>query len=256
MWGESLATDLRPLREALAKVLHGDEATFLSRAQTLYNTLPALGEAIIGAKNSSAQLETILGTALAVGLAGTPDEISTLANGNSNHGYHGQFASGGGEIREFKVSTTPALRQVLGIESDHVYADAAALAKKHPEYFENSREAKAYVDFVFARPTHVMPGNEADHRLIVRTGETNDHKSVALEIEKKGGKYRVKSAHTLDDRQLVAKEGKFADQVVRLGVSRVNPHDRETPSRRLSAPHDVPSAMIKPKADKGEIQPK
>jgi len=75
LFGAALAEDLQPLRDALARVLHGDEAGFMDRAQTLYNALPSLGELIIPAKKSSAQLETILGTALAVGLAGNIKEI-------------------------------------------------------------------------------------------------------------------------------------------------------------------------------------
>lgn len=75
LFGAALAEDLQPLREALAKVLHGDEASFMDRAQTLYNALPSLGELIIPAKKSSDQLETILGSALAVGMAGNIKEI-------------------------------------------------------------------------------------------------------------------------------------------------------------------------------------
>ena len=74
LFGEALADDMRPLRTTLSKVLHGPESTLMDRAATLYNTLPALGASIIGAKKSSDQLETILGTALAVGLAGKPEQ--------------------------------------------------------------------------------------------------------------------------------------------------------------------------------------
>jgi len=154
-------------------------------------------------------------------------------------------AGGSGDVREFKVTTTPALRNALGLESDHVYADAAALAKKHPEIFKDGREARDYVDYVFARPTHILPGNETDHRLIVRAGEADDHKAAALEIEKRGGKYRVRSAHTLTDTQFKSRQKKFAGQVVKLGVSRVDPENRETPSRRLSGSHDTPPAIPK-----------
>ena len=31
-------------------------------------------------------------------------------------------------------------------------------------------EARAYIEYVFSRPSHVMPGNEEDHRLVVREG--------------------------------------------------------------------------------------
>jgi len=75
LFGEGLADDLRPLRDALSKVLKGSDETLMERARILYNHLPALGASIITAQKSSEQLETILGTALAVGLAGKPEEI-------------------------------------------------------------------------------------------------------------------------------------------------------------------------------------
>ena len=75
LFGESLAADLAPLRRALGKVLKGNDAQLLGRAQILCNHLPRLGGILITAQKSSDQLETILGTALAVGLAGKPEEI-------------------------------------------------------------------------------------------------------------------------------------------------------------------------------------
>ena len=74
LFGEGLAEDLAPLQRALSRVLKGDDATLMERARILYNHLPKLGGVIITAKKSSDQLETILGTALAVGLAGKPEE--------------------------------------------------------------------------------------------------------------------------------------------------------------------------------------
>lgn len=164
---------------------------------------------------------------------------------NSNHSPRdGRFSSGPGrgELRESKVPSSDALREHLGLESDHIYADYAALAQKHPDIFADSHEAKAYVEYVLARPTHVVKGNEPDHKLIIRSEE--DHKAVALEIEKRGGKYRVRSAHTLTDKQLAQKinaEGPGA----KPGVSRVDPPlGAKTPSRLLSVPRDTPPTAI------------
>lgn len=131
----------------------------------------------------------------------------------------------------------------MGLKSDSVFADHAALAAKHPELFKSSQEAKDYVDHVLAHPTHILPGNMADHRMVVR--RDGENKSVALEVELKGGKYRVKSAHTLRETQFherLAAAGPGAT----LGVSRVNPKNRhsETPSRSLGTSPGVPPAVI------------
>lgn len=83
----------------------------------------------------------------------------------------------------------------------------------------------------------------SDHRLIVRSDEIEGHNAAALEIVKRGGKYRVRSAHRLTNEQFKARKNKFAGQVVKLGVSRVNPENRETPSRRLSTSRDEPPAI-------------
>lgn len=75
LFGAAIAEDMLPLRAALGKVLKGPDDTFMDRAQALYDTLPVFGPSIISAKNSSDKLETILGTALAVGLAGHPEQV-------------------------------------------------------------------------------------------------------------------------------------------------------------------------------------
>jgi len=173
--------------------------------------------------------------------------------GNPNHDGRGKFASApdkggasGGEIRETRIDAHPALERALGIEPGKIFADCAALAKKHPEIFNSSQEAKAYVDHVMSRPTHVLPGNEADHKLVVREGAPDEHKAAALEIELKGGKYRVKSLHTLTDSQLHQRE-KAAGPGAKLGVSRVDPPlQAKTPSRLLSESRDTPPVALEP----------
>lgn len=129
-------------------------------------------------------------------------------------------AGGADEIRESRIDAHPALVRALGLERGPIYADCAALARKHPEYFAHSRAVKAHVDHVLGRPTHVLPGNRADHRLVVRREKEN--KAVALEITLRGGKYRVRSAHTLNEAQFQQKKS-AAGPGATLEVSRVNP---------------------------------
>lgn len=177
------------------------------------------------------------------------DPESPLASGDvPGHPFRGNqhtSGEGGGEIRESRVTLHAAAEQKLGIEHGHVFADHAALAKKHPEYFRNSQEAKAYVDHVASRPTHVLPGNQPDHAMIVRRDQEN--RAFAMDVVKRGGKYRVRSAHTLREEQF-QKRLKAAGPGATLGVSRVDspgksgPHQAKTPSRSLRASHGAPPA--------------
>ncbi len=142
------------------------------------------------------------------------------------------------ELRDTRVPVPQAVFDQLGIQRGNVFADYANLARKHPEYFPTSQDAKNYVEHVMARPTEILPGNRPDHRLVVRSN--GGHKSVALEVELRGGKYRVRSAHTLTDQQMAAKRI-AAGPGATLGVSRVDPKaGQETPSRSLDTSRNAP----------------
>ena len=158
------------------------------------------------------------------------------AMGNENSG---RYPKGSGDQ---KVSAHPRVFQHLGIAPGNIYADYNQLAAKHPEYFKDSDEAKLYVEHVFARPTHILNGNAETHKLIVRSDETG-HNMGALDIEQKGGKYRVVSTYPLSDRQF--REGvKATGPGAALGVSRVDSHEAKTPSRSLGATHAAPPAAL------------
>jgi phage gp29-like protein len=72
IFGQALADDLRPLREALAEVLGSDDAQIATRAQALYDAMPGLADEIIGANGSTDAMEKILGAAAANGLQAAP----------------------------------------------------------------------------------------------------------------------------------------------------------------------------------------
>lgn len=93
-------------------------------------------------------------------------------------------------------------------------------------------------------PTNIFPGNMPDHKMIVRH-QAGQARSIALEVEIRGGRYRVRSAHTLRDDQFKERLT-AAGPGAMLGVSRVNPKNKalETPSRSLGTPHDVPPAVV------------
>jgi hypothetical protein len=172
---------------------------------------------------------------------------------------HGQFAptSGGGktEQREHNIKPSPDLESALGLETGKIYADVGHLARKHPEYFKTAQEAREHIDDVFARPNLILPGNRPDHRLIIREGDTPRQKAAVLEIEKRGGKYRVRSAYVMTPAQVEVKKGKSAGQVVRLGNSRVNSAELKTPSRRLSVLRNTrPADSIYPPTLRARLQ--
>jgi len=75
LFGESLAGDMQPLREALATALKGDDAGLPKRLQALYDALPGLGPEIIKADQSAGALEKILSAALANGLQPEPQKV-------------------------------------------------------------------------------------------------------------------------------------------------------------------------------------
>jgi phage gp29-like protein len=68
VFGEALAGDLQPFREALSRVLAADDDQFESSARALYEALPQLEAQIIRANGSTDALEKILGSAAAAGL--------------------------------------------------------------------------------------------------------------------------------------------------------------------------------------------
>ncbi len=146
---------------------------------------------------------------------------ATAMNMNFKHDRKGLFASGPGggmeevsgadgqkqqvpRLRETKVPTPTQTFQKLGVKPGNVYANYDKLQQKHPEYFATTREAREHVEFVMQKPDHVVPGNETDHKLLVRT-DLAGHRTVALEIELRGGKYRVQSAFIMDADQLEVK---------------------------------------------------
>lgn len=103
-------------------------------------------------------------------------------------------------LRETRVPVSAPVRSQIGIGMGHVFADYTVLQSKHPDVFSTPEDVRRHVEYTFEAPTHILPGNEPDHRLLVRTNGGN--KAAVLEIELRGGKYRVKSAYTIPDDQL------------------------------------------------------
>ncbi len=105
--------------------------------------------------------------------------------------------------RENRVPVSDAVFDKLGIKKGNVFADYIKLSEKHPEYFSEPKEVKEFVEYVFAAPEYFFSATKKEYAMLVRTNGKD--KGVVVDLELKGGKYRVRSAIILDDGQLKTK---------------------------------------------------
>ncbi len=223
----ALSEDMQPLGKALAGAMQAGDGPAISAAlKKISEGMPEFLE--------SAALENALATDLVSALTGDEDIRNNCGNGKGGfqQGNKCSRGSGGGKapIRDVKIEPAAGLFDALGIKEGNIFADCEALAGKHPEYFKDSHEAKDFVDYVLKHPTHILPGNMDDHRLIVHRGQSDS--AVALEITLRGGKYRVRSAYQFTPGQFDRKWKKAAGRGAELDFPRVDPDlkNRETPS--------------------------
>lgn len=104
------------------------------------------------------------------------------------------------------VKVHAAVAEALGAKEGIAHLDAHSLWKKHPynpakppkdsreTAFRSADEARAYVRGVLENPTHIVPGNRGGTIQVI---QARGGRTVAVEVHRVGGMYRVKSAHTL-----------------------------------------------------------
>lgn len=107
------------------------------------------------------------------------------------------------KYREVKVTASPAIFEKLGVKPANIFADYITIQKKHPEEFSSPEVAKNHVEYVLAKPSIAIPATQEGYTLLVRKNGGN--KAAIVEFVLKGGKYRVRSAYTLDKGQLERK---------------------------------------------------
>lgn len=227
-WMAALSQDLQPLGKELEKALQaGDYNAMREALAEISEQMPDYLE--------SALFEDAVAEEFLMAYLGEEGDIrNNCGNGKGGFQRGNKCSKGSGNekapIREVKIEPAEGLFDALGVKPGNIFADCAALAAKHPEYFTDSHEAKAFVDYVLKHPTHILPGNMEDHKLIVHRGDTDA--AVALEIILKGGKYRVRSAYQLTPGQFEHKWSKAAGRGAELDFPRVDPdvNNRETPS--------------------------
>ncbi|HOI95559.1 MAG TPA: PLxRFG domain-containing protein [Syntrophobacter fumaroxidans] len=121
-------------------------------------------------------------------------------------------------LRETRVPVKDSIFKWLKIKPGNVFADYAALHRKHPEQFKSPEEVKVHVERVLDEPSMEMEATKPEYTLLVR--RNGEDKAAVVEFRLKGGKYRVKSAYVMDAGQL---ELKIADLKARGGRVSTNP---------------------------------
>jgi len=161
-------------------------------------------------------------------------------------------------LRDTEVPTPDNTFERLGIPKGKVFADYEALYQKHPDNFESAEDVKSHVEYVLENPSVILPGNMPDHRMIVR--QNGADKAVVLEVELKGGKYRVRSAYTLLKGQLETKMEKASQGGGRISTGPArNRSESEIASPGSTVPSDTdsleshsPEPNISPSGEKGK----
>lgn len=90
-----------------------------------------------------------------------------------------------------------------------VFADYIKLTQKHFEYFAHSRETKAMVEFILQNPSEAIKASKKEYELIFANFKGGKG-VLALDLEFRGGKHRVRSVHLMTIAQFKKKiyEGK------------------------------------------------
>jgi phage gp29-like protein len=132
------------------------------------------------------------------------EEFETALSALAVNGGPGSGPRPKGVLRETLVPTHHQIFSLIGIKPGKVFADYEALRQKHPDQFADSHAVKVHVEKVMAEPHLILPGSEDDHRMIVHQATDGDRASI-LEVQERGGKYRVRSAYTLTAGQLATK---------------------------------------------------
>lgn len=145
----------------------------------------------------------------------------------------------GTELGDTKVPIGEWVFDWLGIAPGNVFADYGHLAKKHPEIFKNSQEAKAHVEYVMDKPEYRMLATYEGYDMLVRRNGKN--KSIVIELKYKGGKYRVVTAIILSNEQMDNKIKALEKSGGRLSTAPgVPPYEYGRTARSAVLPSDSP----------------
>lgn len=112
--------------------------------------------------------------------------------------------------RELQLEASDELFAWLGVPPGKIFADLPALQAKHPEYFSSPEAVKRALVFAFAHPEYVLAATKPSYTLLVskRAAKATPVKSrvaVVVELELRGGKYRVRSVYWMSEAQAQTK---------------------------------------------------
>lgn len=106
---------------------------------------------------------------------------------------------------EVAFSAGDALFTWLGVAPGAIWADAVNLQRKHPEMFATPDEVIAHIAYVLEGADYAMPATKPDYTLLVARRDTGLHRAATVEFVRRGGKYRVRNAQFMPERQLEVK---------------------------------------------------
>jgi len=143
------------------------------------------------------------------------------------------------DLRETRVPVSRIVLKWLNVTEGKVFADYTALYNKHKNQFGSPDDVKAHVDHVLSNPTLEMEATKREYTLLVR--RNGKDKVAVVDFELKGGKYRVRSAYTLNEGQLEAKIKEIRARGGRLSTNPANPIPPELRSliQGAGTPSDV-----------------
>lgn len=121
-----------------------------------------------------------------------------------------------GRFESFRVPSSTV--QWLGFDGAQNWrADLAALAQRHPEYYESVDEVRQDIDYVMQRPDgwYIHGGQKV---MVFREGDGNQVPQVRIEIERSGDGLVVRSVYVGNRRQIAKKMQDKRQTLERIGL--------------------------------------
>ncbi len=107
--------------------------------------------------------------------------------------------------REARFEASPELYQWLGVDEVPIYADVVNLRAKHPEHFDSDQAVIDHLSKVLGNTQYALPATKGSYILLATPADQASHKAAVVELIKRGGKYRVRSAINMQESQLQRK---------------------------------------------------
>ncbi len=194
-----------------------------------------------------------------------PKTAAPAAKGEPANPWHEKYAASTLErrreldrqYREVRVPAAEELFRRVNVKNGPIFADYINLQRKHPEEFAQPGKVKQYVEYVADDPTHIIPAAKPEYTMLIR--RNGKDRVAVVKFELKGGKYRVRSAYTLDQGQLERKLGNQQEGSQGPHVPGSDQPEPKPSPGRATAPSDAESVdstdSIQRREEKPESKP-